>query len=133
MEPTAQEMAILVGKKLKENKLVDPPEWTPFVKTGVHKERPPTEADWWYVRAGSVLRKISVIGPIGVNKLRRHYGGRKNRGHRPEHFYRGSGTITRKILQQLESAKLIAKADIAGHKGRVLTPQGEKLLASCRK
>ena len=42
-------------------------------------------------------------GPIGVSKLRTKYGGKKNRGHKPEHFYKGSGSVARKVLQQFET------------------------------
>ena len=78
-----------------------PPSWHSFVKTGAGKERPPVSNDWWYIRTASVLRRVALLGPIGVSKLRVHYGNNKNRGHKPEKFYRGSGNILRKILQQL--------------------------------
>ncbi|MBU1201723.1 MAG: 30S ribosomal protein S19e [Nanoarchaeota archaeon] len=123
IEKTAQEL----------KKVIHMPSWSPFVKTGVHKQRPPIDNDWWYVRAAAVLRKIYVLGPIGVSKLRTLYGGRKNRGVKPERFYRGSGSVIRKILQQLEEAKLI-KQDVKGkHKGRVITPKGKSLLFSVAK
>ena len=117
-----------VAEELKKNSKITAPEWAAFVKTGVHKERPPIEKDWWYARTASILRKIYVLGPIGVNKLRRKYGGKKNRGHKPEKFYPGSGNIIRKILQQLEKAELIKYAEKKVHKGRVITPKGKKFL-----
>jgi small subunit ribosomal protein S19e len=117
-----------LSKELKNHKEISPPQWASFAKTGAHKERPPMRDDWWYARAASVLRSISMRGPIGVSKLRTKYGGRKNKGHQPEKFYRGSGSITRKILQQLESAKLLKKAEKGAHKGRVVTAEGKKLL-----
>ena len=45
-----------------------------------------------------------------------------------EHFYRGSGSIIRKALQQLEAAGLIEKKDKGVHKGRVITGKGMSLL-----
>lgn len=108
--------------------MIKPPEWAGFVKTGVHKERPPENPDWWFVRAASILRKVYLKGPIGVNKLRRYYGGRKNRGVKPEHFYKGSGKIVRTILQQLESVGLLEKSTKNVYKGRVITKKGVELI-----
>jgi hypothetical protein len=62
--------------------------------------------------------------------LRRHYGGRKNRGDKPDKFYAGGGNIIRTILQQLEKAGLAKKEEKEVHKGRVLTPKGHKLISS---
>jgi len=116
-----------------EVKSIKPPEWSLWVKTGVSRERPPDDPDWWYKRAASILRKLYLKGPLGVDDLRLMYGGRKDRGVRPEHFYKGSGSIIRKILQQLEEAGLVGKTPM----GRVLTPKGRRLLdklaASIRK
>ncbi len=105
---------------------VKPPEWAYFVKTGAHKEKPPSDPDWWYYRAASILRKLYKSSePIGIETFRTIYGGRKNYGSAPEHFVKGSGSIVRKILQQLEQARLVRK--VRG-KGRTLTPQGRALL-----
>ena len=112
--------------RLKELPEIQPPEWAKYVKLGVHKELPPENPDWWYVRAASVLRKIYLRGPIGVQRLRLEYGGLRNRGVKPEHFYRGSGNILRKILQQLEKAELVSR-DQSG-KGRIISPQGMKFV-----
>jgi small subunit ribosomal protein S19e len=119
-----------LADKLKSDKLVEPLEWSLYVKTGNHKERPPMNNDWWYIRAAAILRSIQKLGPIGVSKLRTKYGGKKNRGHKPSHFYKGSGNIIRKILQQLEKSGLVHQVDISGHKGRMLTKKGKELLKS---
>jgi len=117
-----------VAEELKKIDIIQPPSWAAFSKTGVSKQRPPTQKDWWYVRAASVLRSVSMLGPVGVNKLRTKYGSRKDRGDKPQHFYPGSGNIIRKILQQLEKAELIKKGDIGVHKGRVIAPKGKSIL-----
>jgi len=105
------------------------PEWAQFVKTGMHKERPPVDQDWWYMRAASVLRQVYLKGPIGVSKLKFKYGGRKtNRGMKPEKFFKGSGKIIRTILQQLEQAQLVQTEKKGLHKGRVLTPSGKSFV-----
>ena len=114
--------------ELKKVSSIKSPSWAAFVKTGVHKERPPVEGDWWHTRAASVLRQIYRKGPIGVSKLRTAYGGKKNRGYKTEHFYKGSGSILRKILQQLEAAGFVKKEEKKVHKGRVLTAEGKKFL-----
>ncbi len=104
---------------------VEPPAWALFVKTGVHKERPPENPEWWYTRCASLLRKIYLKGPIGVEHLRAEYGGRKDFGVRPEHACKGSGAIIRKALQQLEAAGLV---ETVKGKGRVVTNKGRSLL-----
>lgn len=114
-----------VASYLKEAQLVKPPPWTPFVKTGVHKERVPEDPDWWYVRCAAILRKLYLKGPLGTSKLRTMYGGRHRMGHRPPKFAKGSGSIIRKVLQQLEAAGLVTRL---GNKGRVLTDKGRELL-----
>jgi small subunit ribosomal protein S19e len=117
-----------VAESLKSLREIQPPEWATFVKTGTHKQRPPTRPDWWYVRAAAVLRSVFKLGPIGVSKLRVKYGGKKDRGHKPEEFRKGSGNILRKILQQLEKAGLIKKVDKGVHKGRIVTGRGKSIL-----
>ncbi len=119
-----------LAAELKNVKDIAPPSWAPYVKTGVHKERPPSRDDWWYVRVAAVLRSVEKLGPVGVSKLRTKYGGRKNRGYAPERFYHASGNILRKALQQLEAAGLVKKAEKGSHKGRIITPAGNKLLRS---
>jgi small subunit ribosomal protein S19e len=111
--------------------LIKQPEWTLFVKTSHGKERPPLDDDWWYLRAASVLKNVAFLGPIGVSKLRTKYGTRKNRGHQPDKFVKGSGKIIRDILQQLEKAGLVKQGKKGAHKGRILTPQGQSLIDKC--
>ncbi|MBW2965163.1 30S ribosomal protein S19e [Candidatus Woesearchaeota archaeon] len=117
-----------VAKELQSMDKIKAPEWATYAKTGVHKERPPVREDWWYVRCAAVLRSVRTLGPVGVEKLRTKYGGRKRRGHKPEHFFKGSGNVIRKVLQQLESAELIKKGEKGNHKGRIITPKGVSLL-----
>ena len=121
-------LLLVVKEELKSVDVIKAPSWAVFVKTGMHNERPPTQPDWWHMRAASILRKLALIGPIGVSKLRRYYGGKKNRGNKPEHFFKGSGNIIRKVLQQLDKAGLSKQIEIKGHKGRVLTPKGVSML-----
>ena len=101
-----------------------PPSWAPFVKTGVHKELPPVAEDWWYIRSAAVLRKIYLKGPVGTRRLKAMYGGKKNRGVKQEKARPGSGSIARKILQQLEAAKLVDRVD----HGRQISSKGMSFL-----
>jgi small subunit ribosomal protein S19e len=117
------------AEELKKNNNIQPPAWAEFVKTGVHRERAPLNKDWWYIRVAAVLRTIyRAEGPIGVSKLRTKYGGKRRRGYRPPHFYKGSGNIIRKILQQLEKAGFLKKIEKEQNKGRIITKEGKSFL-----
>ena len=122
-----------LAEELKKIENIVAPEWAKFAKTGAGKERPPVEKDWWHTRAASVMRKVYLSGPIGVSKLRKKYSAKKNRGHKPERVYVGSGNILRKILQQLEKAELLKYVEKGVNKGRIVTGKGEKLLNQAAK
>jgi small subunit ribosomal protein S19e len=109
-----------IAEELKKYEEVKPPTWANYVKTSAHKERAPYEPAevWWYQRCASLLRKIYMNGPIGINRLKNMYGGRKNRGAKPFRYMKGSGSIIRKALQQLENAGLL---EVRDKKGRVLS------------
>ena len=121
----ANKLIDLTKEELKKVKEIEPPAWSFYSKTGASRERIPEQEDWWYIRTAAILRKVYLNGPIGVQKLRVDFGGRKNRGHKPEKFKPGSGSIIRKMFQQLENAQLIKKR---GRKGRVISPKGQKFL-----
>ena len=115
-----------LAKYLKENvDEVQPPAWASVAKTGSHVENQPQNPNWWYTRSASILRKVYIHGPIGIEKLRADYGGRKNFGVKPEHAVKAGGNSIRKILQQLEAAGLI---QTASPQGRKMAPKGRKLL-----
>lgn len=123
-EVPAGKFVAKLKEELKKFKEISPPEWSRFVKSGTHRERPPIQEDFWYIRTASILRRIYLNGPVGTERLRTYYGGRKDRGHKPAHFRKGSGNIIRKILHQLESIDFIEK----GKKGRKITSKGQKFL-----
>ncbi|MCD6381748.1 MAG: 30S ribosomal protein S19e [Candidatus Aenigmarchaeota archaeon] len=126
-EVPCQKLIEVLAEELKKEKIIEYPEWARYVKTGSFKERPPEQENWWYLRAASTLRRIALDGPVGVQRLRTYYGGRKNLGHQPSHFKRAGGKIIRNILQQLEEAGLIEQKK-EGRKGRILTPTGQKFI-----
>lgn len=113
------------AEALRKNNSIVAPEWAPFVKTGIHKEKPPVEEDWWHVRVAAVLRKVYTDGPIGTERVRQHFGGFRDRGSKPNKAAKGSGSIARKALQQLEAAGLVSNVQA---QGRVVTPEGRKLM-----
>jgi small subunit ribosomal protein S19e len=115
-----------LAKHLKEEvDEINPPIWTTFARTGLHTQRPPQNPNWWFTRCSSILRKIYVKGPIGIERLRSQYGGRLDRGAKPEHARKGSGAIVRKALQQLQTAGLVKPQR---NEGRVVTSKGRQLL-----
>ncbi len=116
-----KELASYIKENVKE---VEPPSWSIFVKTSPSRERLPIQEDWWYIRAAAILRKLYIKQPLSVESLRTMYGGRKKYSKRMEHHYKASGSIIRKILQQLEKAGLVKKT----LKGRVLTEKGQSLI-----
>lgn len=127
-----QKLVNATAEKLSAMQEMAPPAWSRFAKTGTSKQRSPDAPNWWSVRAASVLRRIYVDGPVGTSRLRTVYGSRKHRGTKREHFYKASGAVIRKILQQLESAGMIKKTD-KPKKGRVITPKGQKFLDNLAK
>ena len=120
----ADKLIIKAAAELKEKPEITPPAWAAFAKTGAHKEMPPEDPDWWYIRAAAVLRRVYVDGPVGVERMRSVYGGKKDRGSKPSKTVKGSGSVLRKSLQQLEAAGYVRH----GKDGRSVTPQGASFL-----
>ena len=108
---------------------LDEPEWARYAKSGIDRELPPEEADFWARRAASILRKVAMDGPIGVERLRTAYGGSAEGSNRyrvaPASQAKGSGNIIRTILQQLQDEGLVEEA---GSAGRQASSEGRALL-----
>ncbi|MBN2478047.1 30S ribosomal protein S19e [Candidatus Micrarchaeota archaeon] len=113
-----------VAEKLEEMK-IEKPDFVSYAKSGAHTERPPAQKNFWYLRCASVMRQAYSRGNVGTQRLRRHYGGRKNRGVKPERHMPAGGSLIRKAFQSLEKAGLMKKSE---KEGRVLTGAGRKLL-----
>ena len=109
---------------LKRISQVQPPVWAAYAKTGSQAERPPQSKDWWYVRAASILRKLYLRGPIGLNDLRVEYGGLIAVGYTLAHHRDSGSSNLRKIIAQLQAAGLLQKTT----KGRIVSPEGRRLL-----
>ena len=108
-----------------KNEDIPAPSWTSFVKTGSHADRPPQNPDWWHTRCASLLRKVYLHGPIGINELRGIYGGGKAVGYGRARHRDAGGEIIRKAIQGLEKLGYIEK--VAG-KGRVISKGGMQKL-----
>jgi len=127
----ANEAIHRLAEELKAKGDFSPPGWAQYAKTGVHKERQPDDPGWWYTRVASIFRYICLQGPTGVRRLTSKYGGKKNRGSKPERVRSGSGSIARTALQQLEKAGYVAKTTKSKRSlGRSITPSGQKFLDS---
>jgi len=108
---------------------LEEPDWLRFTTAGEHKEMPPEQDDFWQRRAASVLRKVAVDGPVGVERLSTAYGGTKNGSNRyrvaPARRSDGSGSIVRGLLQQLQEAGYVEGTN---GEGRRITAEGRSLL-----
>jgi small subunit ribosomal protein S19e len=94
------------------------------------RDRAPAQADWWYTRTAAVLRKVYMKGPIGTEHLAAEYGGFADRGSKPNKAVKGSRSIARKTLMQLEQSGLVAKQ---GNRGRIVTSKGRAMLDNLAK
>jgi small subunit ribosomal protein S19e len=125
-EVPADKLVSVTKEELKKLGELKPPAWAGIAKSSVARQRPPESEDFWYIRAASLLRRVYLDGPVGVEKLKSVYGGRKRRGTRPPEHRKGGGSIIRKLLQQLETAGFVEKSKKGV--GRKLTPKGQKFL-----
>ncbi|KAF7058395.1 hypothetical protein CFC21_065464 [Triticum aestivum] len=103
--------------------MMELPEWVDIVKTARFKELPPSDADWYYIRAASMARKIYLRQGIGIGGFQKIYGGRQRNGSRPPHFCKSSGAVSRNILQELQKMGII---DVDPKGGRLITSQGRR-------
>ncbi len=122
----AEDLIEAVAQNLMEEDDLEPPKEAMFWKTGHYKEYPPNEfPKFWYVRAASMLRKL-YRKPIGVNRFRKIYGGKKQGTHvHLNHSALASGAIIRRILQQLEKCGMV---ETSKKDGRTLTNKGRSFL-----
>jgi len=123
----AEDLIEAVAEHLEDE--LDEPEWVAFAKTGTGRELPPEQEDFWAHRAASLLRKVAVDGPVGVERLKTAYGdaakGTTRYRVRPAHRKEGSGNVIRTALQQLEEAGYV---ETNKGRGRTVTGEGRALL-----
>jgi small subunit ribosomal protein S19e len=122
----AEDLIEAVAAKLEDE--IDAPEWASIVKTGVDRELPPEQENFWFLRAASLLRKVATDGPVGVERLRTAYGDSKQGSTRfrvrPDQKVKASGNVIRTALQQLEEAGYIE----SNPQGREISGAGRQLL-----
>src|SRR2546427_2767587 len=87
-----------LGAALKTGGKATPPEWAPFVRTGLHTEKAPQDRDWWFRRLAAVFRRVYTMGPIGTSRLAAEFGGRARRGSPPPPPPQGSRAEHRGVL-----------------------------------
>ncbi len=71
------------------------------------------------------MRKIYLHGPIGINELRKDYGGGKPSGYGAAHHKDAGGAIIRNAIHGLEKLGYLEKVE---KKGRVVSKQGMQKL-----
>jgi len=121
----AEHLIEKVAAQFKREGKVEPPEWSAFAKTGVHKEKSPAQDDWWYTRMAAVLRKVYLDGPIGTERLAALFGGKEDKGSKPSKAKAGSRAVARRCLKQLEELGYVS---VVEKKGRIISPAGQSLL-----
>jgi small subunit ribosomal protein S19e len=125
----AEDLIEAVAADLADDPAIEEPDWLRYAKSGVDRELPPEQDDFWTRRAASLLRKVAVDGPVGVGSLRTEYGTAKQGSNRyrvrPRRKADSSGKIIRVALQQLGEA---GYAETAEGEGRVITPEGRSFL-----
>jgi small subunit ribosomal protein S19e len=122
----AQQFIFALASHLKKSGKLELPEWHDIVKTSIAKELSPLSADWYYVRAASLLRRVYLRGGIGVGAFSKVYGCSNRLRHSRPCFSRGARGLVRHILKQLETEEFIAKKE--SEKGRFVTSKGRKEL-----
>jgi len=123
----ADELIRRTAAHLRENVLeVSPHPLAGLVKTSSQRENPPESTDFWYIRCASILRKIYLGKFVGIDELRKVYGGLwGSRGNVGKHKRRSGGAMIRACLKQLEAAGLVKIVD---KRGRALTEKGVAVL-----
>ena len=126
----AKDLIEVIAKKLEKDANIEIPKENIYSKTGLDRESPPTNKNWWHIRCAAILRKVYINNNIGVERMREEFGGKLNRGVKKSKARAGSGTIARRALQQLEKAGYITK--IRG-RGRMLSPKGRSFMDNTSK
>mmetsp|Transcript_13918 Transcript_13918/g.17785 ORF Transcript_13918/g.17785 Transcript_13918/m.17785 type:complete len:160 (+) Transcript_13918:109-588(+) len=108
---------------LKTTGQIELPRWVDYVKTGTNRELSPYDDDWFYIRAAAIARKVYLRPGCGVGGLKKAFGGKTRRGTMTNTFGKGSGSIIRYALQQLEEMKVLDKDE---NGGRRITKEGQQ-------
>jgi small subunit ribosomal protein S19e len=121
-EVNASDLVKVASQRLHDR--IKPPGYLAFVKSGSHRERPPQDPDFWFVRSASILRQVYINGPVGVSTLRTRYGTKKTHVMHRMHHAKAGGSVITDSFNALEKIGLIKKTK----RGRIITPQGKSFL-----
>ncbi|PAA48752.1 hypothetical protein BOX15_Mlig022791g1, partial [Macrostomum lignano] len=61
---TQQKLVRALAAFLKKTGKLPVPEWADVVKLSAANELAPSDSDWFYVRAGSILRHLYIRAPV---------------------------------------------------------------------
>ena len=122
----AKEFIDAFAKHLKKGNRIKMPEWATFYKTACYKDLSPYDPDWLYIRAASVAYQLYMRQKVGVNTLRKHYGGKQRNGTCTEHSRISAGKCIRYCLIELERASLVGKMYYENKDGQQV-PNGKAL------
>merc|ERR1712083_322181 len=89
----ASDFVIAYAAHLKRIGKIEVPKWADLVKTASFKELAPYDADWYYIRAAAIARRVYLRQGLGVGAFKKIFGGRMHRGTIKEKFCKGSGSI----------------------------------------
>ncbi len=123
--PASQFVTALAAHFKKSGKF-QPPANHDLIKTGIHKELAPQDADWYYLRLAAIARKIYLNGGSGVSGLAHSFGGSYSNGLHCKHHQRAATGNIRFAVQALEAAKLVGAKE--GKTGRFVTSAGRREL-----
>ena len=92
-----------------------------MVKTACYKELNPLDSDWLYTRAASICYQLYIRQKCGVKGLRRHYGGKADRGVKKERSRMAAGKNIRYCLEQLQQAGIVGETKYQSEEGQSVT------------
>jgi len=112
---------------LKNSDKFPQPKMVDIMKTGCFKELCPADADWYFIRAAAVARKIYLQPGLGVGALSKKFGGQYRRGSQTNTYGKGSRGLIRSILQSLEEMEIVETNENGGRKA---TSRGQQNMDS---
>ncbi|TNJ26500.1 Ribosomal protein S19e [Giardia muris] len=112
---------------LKNEGTIKVPNFANFVKTGCSRKNAPACADWFYIKAASVMRHFYVSGttPLGVSTLAGKYSHPASGRSTPHHTRDASRKVIRSIVQQFAGQNLLLTRD---GEARHISPNGRKMV-----
>jgi len=106
------------AKYLKKSGTIELPKWVDIVKTGIHKELPPSNPDWFFIRTAALARKVylNTGDQRGVKTYKKVFGGKQSRGSHPPITVTGSESVIRAAFKQLTKLKVVELDPKGGRK-----------------